>query len=87
MSDLMCDDVCLCKIAGRTELRLQIAIESEIDIHATIAGTVERADRRLGEAACGFDSAREQHQGGLLVFAAGLSEQRAPGFFRVSEHD
>ena len=67
VADLVGDDVGLGEVARGAEARAQLVEEAEVDVDLLVARTVERAHRRLGEAAGRIDRAREQHQGRLAV--------------------
>src|SRR5215470_492253 len=87
MADLVGDDVGLGEVAGSAELVAQVTVERQIDVDLVVAGTVEGADRRLGEAARRLRGAAEQHELGLLVAPAHLAEELAPRVLGVGEDD
>ena len=80
MAELVGEDVGLREVAGRAELALQLVEEPEIEIDLAIGRAVERAGRRLREAAGGVDRVAEQHRLGVLVTPA---EQLLPRVLRV----
>jgi len=86
MADLMGDHIGLGEVAGGGEAPGHLVEELQIEIDLLIAGAVERAHRRTGEAAGRVHAAAKQHQGRIAVLGAGLLEQRAPGVFGVAEN-
>src|SRR5436309_2118222 len=57
----MRDDVCLREIARCAKPLRKLAEKSKVQIHAAIAGAIERSGGRLREAARRFDRVSEQH--------------------------
>ena len=80
MAELVGEDVGLREVAGRAKLAMQLVEEPEIEIDLAVGRTVERAGRRLREAAGGVDRVAEQHRLGVLIAAA---EQLPPRVLRV----
>ncbi len=85
--DLVCDDVCLRKVAGRSEAIRQQPVEVEINVDVAVAGAIERTNSCLGGAAGGLNGAGEEDQLGLIVVAAAPGKQVAPGVFGIGEDD
>src|SRR5262245_8967575 len=83
MTDLVRDDIRLREVAGRAEALRQLAEESEIEVDLPIARAVERAGRRLREAARRLDGVAEQLHACALIASA---EQLFPGLLRVPRH-
>ena len=85
VADLVRDDVRLGEVAGRTDLVAQVTVERQIDVDLAIAGTIEGADGRFGEAAGRLDRPAEQHEMRRLILPAHLAEELGPRVFGVGE--
>src|SRR5512134_1142275 len=70
VTDLVRQHVRLREIARRTEPLPQLLVETKIDVHLPIAGTVKRSGCRLRESARGLDRVPKEHQLGALIPAA-----------------
>src|SRR5690606_21862985 len=87
MSDLVRDDVCLGEIARSAEARMQLLVETEVDVRLTVGGAIEWTDLRLRIAATRLHCAGEQHQLRLAVLTPGCGEDLTPGLLGISQHN
>ncbi|MNN26592.1 hypothetical protein D3C81_1401000 [compost metagenome] len=85
VADFVGDHVGLGEVAGGGEFLLHLAEEGEVEIDPMVAGAVERADRRGGEAAGRVHPAVEQDQLRLFVLDLAGGEDFAPGVLGIAE--
>src|SRR6185437_6126655 len=85
MADLVRDHVGAREVAVGVETRRELLEEIEVEVHALVAGAVERPDRRRGTAAGRGNLAVEQHQLGIDVLLAHLLEIRGPDILGTAE--
>src|SRR5207253_9390839 len=87
MPELVRQDICLGKVAGRAKAALKLVIKAEIDIDLLIEWTVERAHRGLGRAATGSGHIAEEHELRVLIRHTALGEDRPPRVLHIVEHE
>src|SRR5512132_2129721 len=61
MSNFVCDDVGLCKIASCPQAFLELTEKTEVDVNAPILRTIERTGSATSEPAAGLNQVREEH--------------------------
>src|SRR5689334_1395931 len=87
MPDLMCQNIGLSEIAGRTETSLQFIVKTQVDINLLVVRTVERPGCGLCHAAGGIDSIAEEHELGMAIRSSLLLKDLCPRALRVVEHE
>ena len=85
VAHFMGDHIGLGKVAGGGIALGQLAEKTDIQIDLAIGRAIERPARRAGHAAGRAHASVEQYQGRVLILAASLLEQLAPGIFGVAE--
>src|SRR5215831_8585133 len=88
MTQLVSQNVRLRELTGRAEARTQLVVKREVDVQLLIDRTIERAHRRLPDAAARGRGVAEKDQ---LRRAPRCSSRRGqnpgPGRFRRVEHE
>ena len=87
MPDLVCHHVCAREVTGRAKAIGQVLEEGEVEIHLPIARAIERAHRRLAEAARRLRRVTEQYEHRRFVTRTPLAEDLRPHVLGALEHD
>src|SRR5262245_2300835 len=96
MTDLVCDYVCLCEVAGRAQALLHYGVEARIDIEFLIPRAIEWADGggRVAAAASRYAISKHDERGRLVgarrtavARQCPAFEERRPHVFGRSEDD
>src|SRR5262245_57984923 len=86
VSDFVCDNVRLSKVAWRFETRTKFIVKGQIDIDLLIAWTVERPDSRVSKSTRRVRGLGKEYQLGPNILPAGLLELLFPYVFGVAEY-
>src|SRR5690349_23399575 len=86
MPDLMCQNIGLREISGRTETSLQFIVKAQVDIDLFVVRTVERPGRGLCHAASGVDGIAEEHELSVAVRSPLLLKDLGPRALRGVEN-
>src|SRR4029450_3516518 len=86
MADLVRDDVRLREVARSTEPPVELAEETQIEIHPLIARAVKRSGGRPRLATCRVHSVREQHEHRLRILLPRPLETRGPRILGIREN-
>src|SRR5262249_22242605 len=87
MTELVSDYVRLGEITRRAEAACELVEEAEIEIHLPIGRAIERAGRRLREAACRLNRVAEQHRTRPLVLRPEAFGPHVLHVFRDGAHE
>ena len=87
MSDFVRDDVALREIARRAEAFVEHAVESEVDVDATIFRAIKRTARAARVSAARSGLIREEDELRLFVSAAHFLEELIPDVLGIGQND
>src|SRR5437762_13323573 len=87
MAELVRDDVRLRKIAGCSELAIELVEEVEVEIHLLVQRTIEGSHGALRRSAAGDRAVAEQHHASRAIVAPASRERACPGGTRVVEQE
>src|SRR6185503_15556850 len=87
MPELVGDDICLRKVAGRPEAAIELVEEAQVQIHFLVEWTIERSHRRLSRAASRRGAVAKEDQIRGTELRARAREFFLPRLLCVVEHE